>query len=244
MNISRILSNTVFIQRLFQAFTGLVTMLLIARYLSPDLQGWYYTFSSIAAVYTLFDLGLSVVLVQLSAHLFSRLTWLGLGRIDGIQAGGFLKLTHQSVRFYVRLALLYLLIITPLGTVFFSYKAVDSGLIIIWIFPWFSLVVFTALNVLTLPFMALVEGSGKVNEVYYLRTIQNLLGSVCLWLALIFGYQLWALSMLPAVSFLVVFVWLIYSKPYFLKVACAKSEEDFRWKDEVWPLQWRVGLVS
>lgn len=242
LNISRILSNTVFIQRLSQAFTGLVTMFLIARYLSPDLQGWYYTFTSISAVYTLFDLGLSVVLVQLSAHLFSRLSWISLGRIEGIQSEGFLKLTHQSVRFYVRLALLYLLIITPLGTVFFSYKALDFASIIQWISPWISLVIFTALNILTLPFMAVIEGSGKVKEVYFLRTIQNLLGSVCLWLALIFGYKLFALSMLPAVSFLAVLVWLIYSKPYLLEISFARSSENFHWKHEVWPLQWRVGL--
>lgn len=242
LNITKIILNTVFLQRLIQAVTGLGTIFLITRYLSLDLQGWYYTFSSIAATYALFDLGLSVVLVQISAHFFSRLKWLERGYFHGHFFEQFSKLTHQSIKLYVRLALLYLLLIGTIGVIFFRYQYHVPNISGEWVFQWIALVIFTALNVLTLPFIALFEGGGKVHEVYYLRIVQNLIGSVCLWLALAFGYQLWSLSMLPAVSFFVVLVWLLYSKPHFLKIAFSKSEEDFHWKYEVWPLQWRVGM--
>ena len=58
-----ILLNPIFLQRLTQGCTGLITLFLVTRYLSLDLQGWYYTFASIAGVWVLFDLGLSVVLL-------------------------------------------------------------------------------------------------------------------------------------------------------------------------------------
>ena len=229
-------------QRFIQGILGVGTIFLVVHKLSQDQQGWYFTFSSIAAVYTIFDLGLSVVLVQLSAHLFSRLKWLDRGNFEGVMTKQFAKLAHQSVRFYLQLALFYLIIVGLLGIVFFSHKETHLALSSEWVIPWISLVFFTALNVLTLPFIALIEGSGRVSEVYHLRTIQSLLGSLFLWMALIFGYQLWALSMLPLISFLVVLIWLIYSKPVFLKTAFSKGVQDFHWKEEVWPLQWRVGL--
>jgi len=246
MNICKIFrafANPVFLQRLTQAFTGLITLILVVRYLSLDLQGWYYTFSSIASVYTLFDLGLSVVLVQISAHLFSRVKWLDRGSLGGPLASQFLKLTQQSLRLYARLAFLYFLIIGTLGAFFFLYE--DSSLndsLHEWMFPWVVLLIFTAVNVLTLPFIALVEGSGNIKEVYFLRIIQNVLGSLCLWLALVFGLKLWALAILSGVNFFIVLGWLIYLKPDFLKISLAKCEGDFHWKAEVWPLQWRVGL--
>jgi len=238
----KLFKNIVFLQRLLQGLSGVVTVILVANFLSLTFQGWYYTFSSIAAIYTIFDLGLSVVLVQLSAHLFSRLKWFDRGFVEGAAAGKFLTLTNQSVKFYIRLAILYLVVIGPFGILFFSYKGLSLEVGNVWFYPWISLVTFTALNVLSLPFIALIEGSGKVNEVYHLRIIQNLLGSIFLWIALICGYQLWALSMLPCISFLVVLVWIMNSKPEFLKVAFTESIKDSNWKKEVWPLQWRVAL--
>lgn len=235
--------NAILLHRLVQAFFGLGTILLLTHYFSLEKQGWYFTFSSIAAVYTLFDLGLSVVLVQLSAHIFSSVKWLNFGNFKGRLAVDFATLSQRSLKFYIRLSISYLLIVGVLGVIFFSnrdYTFVHGNYG--WFLPWCSLVIFTSLNILTLPYLALVEGSGQVNEVYYLRTIQNIFGSLSLWLALVFGLELWALSIPPMMSFLVVLIWLGKSKPYLLKISFKNSSDDFRWKNEVWPLQWRVGL--
>lgn len=237
-----ILNNSVFLQRFLQSVLGAITLFFVANYLSVNTQGWYYTFSSIAAIYTIFDLGLSVVLVQLSAHLSNDLKWLDKGCFEGSGSRQFLKLVHQSTRFYLKLALVYLLAVGSLGIVFFVPKITSTNISLAWIFPWITLVFFTSLNLLTLPLISLIEGSGKVNEVYYLRMTQNLIGSLFLWAALISGYQLWALSMLPALGFLVSLIWLMRSKQMLLKAIFSKSELDFQWRDEVWPLQWRVGL--
>ncbi len=238
----KIFKNSILVQRLTQGLLGIVTIFLVVHKLSQDQQGWYFTFSSIASIYTLFDLGLSVVLVQLSAHFFSRLKWIERGGFEGGLAKEFARLIRHSTRFYQKLAFAYILIVGSFGLAFFLNKEGHLNLELEWTLPWLLLVCLTGLNALTLPFTALVEGSGKINEVYFVRIIQILAGSVCLWIALILGYQLWALSMLPLMSFLVVLVWLLYSKPVFLKTAISKSGQDFHWKEEVWPLQWRVGL--
>ena len=97
--------SLVFMHRAWQGLSGLVTLLLLTHFLTPIQQGWYYSFLSLAAIYTLFDLGLSVVLVQFSAHLFVNMKWLAKGRVAGASKDQFLSLVGQSIRLYLLLDL-------------------------------------------------------------------------------------------------------------------------------------------
>jgi len=234
-----ILNNPIFLQRLIQGFTGLITLFFVTHYLSLDMQGWYYTFASIAGAWILFDLGFSVILLQFSAHIFNTLRWLLYGAVDGESYGRFNSLLKQSFRFYIGAALSFFLVVAPVGIFFFFQRDNEWH---DWISPWISLVTFTGLNMLSLPFIAIVEGSGRIKEVYYLRIIQNLLSSVGLWSALMFGYQLWALSLFPMIAFMVAVLWLLLLKPILLKKTVVNKIDALSWRKEIWPMQWRMGL--
>jgi len=104
------------------------------------------------------------------------------------------------------------------------------------------LIVATGANILMLPFLALVEGSGQVGEVYGLRLLQGVLGSIACWVLLIMDGGLWAASMAPFVGFFVGFIWLAARKPRFLLNSFGSENKLIRWTHEIWPLQWRVGL--
>src|ERR1035438_5549666 len=54
--------------RFWGSAAGLVTVFLIARFLSPAEQGYYYTFGSLVAMQMIFELGFSFVILQLSSH--------------------------------------------------------------------------------------------------------------------------------------------------------------------------------
>ena len=54
--------------RLWASSAGLVTVALIARFLSPAEQGYYYTFGSLVAMQMIFELGFSFVILQLASH--------------------------------------------------------------------------------------------------------------------------------------------------------------------------------
>ena len=234
-----ILLNLIFLQRLIQGCTGLITLFLVTGYLSLDLQGWYYTFASIAGVWILFDLGLSVILLQFSAHFFFRLRWLLYGATEGELSGKFYSLIRQSFKFYMGAALSYLVIVVTVGLVFFLQK---ENSLYDWILPWILLVIFSGLNMLPLPFISMVEGSGKIKEVYSLRIIQNILSSIALWSALISGYQLWALVFVPMITFTVAILWLLFFKPILLTKILDNKIDTFHWRQEIWPMQWRVIL--
>src|ERR1700686_5314339 len=54
--------------RFWGSAAGLGTLLLIARFLSPAEQGYYYTFGSLVAMQMIFELGFSFVILQLASH--------------------------------------------------------------------------------------------------------------------------------------------------------------------------------
>ncbi len=56
------------------SLAGLVTVALIARFLSPAEQGYYYTFGSLIALQIVFELGFSFVILQMASHERAHLT--------------------------------------------------------------------------------------------------------------------------------------------------------------------------
>lgn len=108
-----------FSQRSWQALSGLVSLILITKFLSPTDQGWYYTFSSFAALYTLFDFGLSTTLIQISSHLFAKVLWGFNGLPVGKNSRNIICFIRQSASIYLKISLLFFIVILPLGILLF-----------------------------------------------------------------------------------------------------------------------------
>lgn len=217
-------------------------MLLVTMVLDPVAQGWYYTFVSVASLYSVFEMGLSAAVLQVTAHKFSYLvSCLSRNSGDGVaEFGCFLA---KSVRAYLITGLLFFISVYPIGIYLFSERASTLAHPLGWEAPWTILVLLTALSLLALPFLAVVEGSGDVAEAYTVRLIQGVVGSLGCWLLLSENQALWATSMMGLSVMGVVWVWLrIRRLNLWHLVRQYWSGEHFDWANELWPLQWRVGV--
>jgi hypothetical protein len=230
-------------QRLWQALAGVVTILFVVRFLTADEQGWYYTFVSVAALYSLFEMGLAAAVIQTSAHFFVHLRWLAKGEVRGDNARPFESFVASGARAYLRMAGLFVGAALVLGGAYFSTKAATYTGGASWLSPWVLVVLATAVNMMTLPFFAIVEGSGALTEVYGIRLLQGVGGASMCWVILASGGSLWAAAAVPAMGAAIATVWLLARRPA-LGVMAKKSPvaADFDWRTEVWPLQWRIGV--
>ena len=88
--------------RLWTAFAGAVTVLMIARFLSTNEQGYYYTFFSLVALQIVFELGFSFVVLQMAAHERAQLTFTTDGDVQGdeIAHSRLASLLQKTVRWY------------------------------------------------------------------------------------------------------------------------------------------------
>lgn len=230
----------VFFQRLWQSISGVITIFFLVHYLSLELQGWYYSFLSLAAFFTLFDLGLSVVLVQMAAHFSIKYAYSKLD-INTSNSSLFNELIRNSAKIYLILSVSFSFIMIPMGLIFFNGRSLEAPEIE-WIGPWIALVLSTSLNILILPFFSILEGTGLIREVFSIRFLQNFLGSMLCWFLLMLGAGLWSASVLRLIPAIVGLAWLSNHYGAFIRECFKEATNNLQWKKDIWPLQWRVGL--
>src|SRR6202049_512731 len=121
LGIDRAIGFTV-LGRFWSSAAGLVTVALIARFLSPAEQGYYYTFGSLVALQIVFELGFSYVILQMASHERAELSIANDYEISGapIAHARLASVIQKSVRWYSVAAVLMAGALLPLGFFFFS----------------------------------------------------------------------------------------------------------------------------
>jgi hypothetical protein len=235
-----------------QVLAGPITLLLIAYFLSPEAQGFYYTFASVVNLQIFFELGLSFVILQFASHEKAELIWNNSQKLDGnpIAKGRLASLLRLTIKWYSITALIMIIILMPAGISFFGSN--NSAISISWQSPW-VLMVFSAGGMLFLsPLLSFLEGCGLVAEIAYMRVIQSLIGNFFLWSALALKTNLFAAAIPNLVGIVWIGTWL-YKKYRYLFIdllnyrkeqltSIKRKDSEISWKNEIFPLQWRIAL--
>jgi len=243
LGIDRAVGFTV-LARLWSGAAGLVTVALIARFLSPAQQGYYYTFASLVALQIVFELGFSFVILQMASHERAELSISSDYEISGapIAHARLASVLQKSVRWYSVAALLMFATLLPVGFYFFSTHQ-HPGQTVSWQFPWCSAALMAALNFQIDPFLSFLEGCGYVPEVARLRFVQSATGSLLAWTVLINHHGLFAPSMMLFGMASASLVWLTGKRKLLLGLLRHQvGTHRIRWNQEVWPFQWRIAV--
>lgn len=228
-------------QRGLQALVSLVTMMFIARFLSSESQGWYYAFLSLASLYTLADLGLSVALVPYFARSFATTALNDRGALCGPEAQLLKGRLSQSFNWYLVLACLYILVLLPFGLWFFS-RLPEAEREVTWVFPWCAIVFACAGQLLLMPLMAFIEAAGKVVQITLMRLFQIAAGGAVCWVVLYQGNGLWASFIVAASSVLVPLLWLGVRWPALLGLLKDNFAFKLSFNAPIAGVQWRIAI--
>jgi hypothetical protein len=244
------------LSRVWQFVAGPVSMLVIARSFSPELQGYFYTFASLMGLQTLVELGLHGVIVTVASHEWAGLSLAADGGVAGKAANRrrLASLTWRAFRWYGVLAGLFVLGVSAGGYWFLSTRVAPG---VEWEQPWLVLVALNGLVIWGWSLTAILEGCNQVVRVSQVRCLQAITGSLAVWPAMLLGWGLWSAVVAVAVRV----VWdagLIVGlyRRFFASLrevdvnpesADSSSEmapHAIDWSDEVWPLQWRMAVRS
>jgi hypothetical protein len=233
--------------RFWSALAGPMTMLLITFSLSKVEQGYYFTFASLLALQVFFELGLVTVIAQFISHEFVSLSWGRQGEIIGTEdkKNRVLNILGNSLKWYSVCTVLLIVTLSFAGYLFFKNESNSN---ISWKLPWFLAVLGVGINLLIIPFYAVISGSGDVASVNFRELVGGVLGSLIGWSVLYFGGGLYAV---PAVTFGTIIVGVIYlikSKPILVRKAISFAltnkviSNPISWRHEIWPMQWKIAL--
>ena len=242
--VDRAVAYTIF-SRGWTVLSGGVSLILLTRFLTPVQQGFYYTFVNILAIQVFFELGLSTVILQFASHEKAKLSWNAQGHLEGdsVAKSRLASLLRFSLIWYGVVAGLVLLVVLPVGFAFFSSHTV-SGQSIAWQIPWLWIVLVTAGSLAISPALALLEGCGLIAEIAAIQIVQSVVGSVLFWAALLSHWGLFTAPVTNTTVLVITTGWLWTKKRGIIQdlLIRPRGSAEIHWKQEVWPLQWRVAV--
>lgn len=235
----------VLLARGWPVLAGIVTIAMIGRQLTPELQGYFFTLASLIAWQALAELGLNQAIVHFASHESARLAWTADGRLEGPEIAQ--QRLHSLLRFslgwFAIAGAVLTMVLIPLGLGVLhagdgSERASAST-------AWLVLVPLAAANLLATAAFSLLEGCGKVAEVSLGRFTQAASSAIALWAGLASGAGLFSMVIQAGVALLVAAAWLVaFHRGLFHQIWSKRSAagSGIRWRTEMWPFQWRMAV--
>ena len=244
MGVDRAIGITV-ASRIWQLAATSITLFLIVRYLTPEEQGFYYTFQSIMGLQVLVELGLGSVLMQFVSHEWAGLSFSHDRRVvgDPLNRDRFVSLVQLGTRWFAVGAILVFLLCFFAGSLFLGSQPHPG---VNWQKPWFLLVLSASALISVSPFFPVLEGCHKVSEVAIVRFVASVVATTLAWGALYFRLALYAPALMSLATLGVYLLYLfggyrsLFNLAWFSKV---NPVYGVRWKTEFWPMQWRTALT-
>lgn len=228
----------------WSALAGLVTIMLIAHFLTFAEQGYYYTFASLVALQLVFELGFSLIILQLAAHERAHLRIQDDGSIvgDSIAHSRLASVLQKAVRWYTTGAVLMTIVLMFAGFYFFQVHR-QPGTPVSWRMPWIAAVLATTFTFQMDPIFAFLEGCGRVHQVARMRLTQSVVASLMAWSVLCLRHGLFAPAMMITGQAIAGGYFLFNQRRLLLPLLRYKtSMHAVSWKGEIWPFQWRIAI--
>lgn len=228
----------------WSSFAGLVTVALIARFLTPAEQGYYYTFGSLVALQIVFELGFSFVILQMASHERAHLTISPHGTVEGdiVAHARLASVLQKSVRWYSAAALLLVVALILAGGHFFAAHQ-QAGIVVNWRTAWAATAIAAAITFQVDPVLSFMEGCGFVANVARVRFAQAMTGSLMAWTALATHHGLFAPAMVICGNAFVALAWLSTHRRMLIELLRRNpGEHRVHWIREVWHFQWRIAV--
>jgi hypothetical protein len=231
-----------FATRIWTIAAGLVNLLLIARFFTPAVQGFYYTFGSLLGWTAFLELGLATVIQQFASHEWARLSLGVNGEIAGDPhaAERLAALARIAFRWYSVASIASAVVIGAGGAIFLSRHAEPVS----WILPWVVLVLTSAVALFLLPGWMLLDGCNQLDRTNRTRLFLVVGSSLATWATILYGGELWTSSASTVVNLVVTIVFFRASYSAFFKSLrrTPTAGANLDWRHELWPMQWRIAL--
>lgn len=231
-----------FLTRALQACFGLINLVFITRFFSPELQGYYYTFLSLLALQAFVELGLYLVIISLASHEWSRLSLEATGDVVGDPASRSRlgNLVLFVIQWYSAISILFVL---GAGIAGYSFLSRSGATEVNWVAPWSVVIVLAALQLWLTPLLSVLEGCNQVVPIHRFRFKQVIIEGLTAWLLFLSGAGLWVMVGVLASKMMALLYFLvrIYGR-FFRSLVSSAGLERISWKNNIWPMQWRLAV--
>ena len=220
----------------FKIIAGPLLLVFIPLFLSPEIQGYWFSFISLSALSVLADLGFTMIIMQYSAHEFAFLkivnnTVVPIKHEYIIHMEKLSSLLRFSVVWVIKIVIIAFPVILIIGFLFFNSA---SGLIE-WKVPWVIYTVGAAINFINYLILSFLEGCNNLATTQRFRFYNILINYCSIFVLLVIDANLYALAISILFSSIVTAVIIHFRFKSILKQLWAISKiANYDWSSEFW----------
>jgi O-antigen/teichoic acid export membrane protein len=226
------------INRSVSIIKGPLSLYFIITFLTPKIQGLWYTFGSLSALTIFAELGFLTIITQFISHEFASMSEVG-GNINGdqTQLSRFFGLIKFSFKFYSIVVPVAIILLAITGSFFFKSENQN----IKW--AWLIYSIAGGIDLLLSLFQAIYAGINKVKESQINALIYTSLSTVITWIMLILNFSIWALVYGNLIgAFIAMFVFYLRGRTFWKQVIRFKSKQKHSFLKETLPLQAKYAI--
>ena len=235
--------------QMLRLVTGPITMVLVLRHLTPEIQGYYYAFAGVVAMQVFLEMGFSQNILQFASHECAKLKFTPAGTLEGdpVAYSRLVSLARLAFRYYAVAALIFLVVVGIGGHVFFTlsaHKQMDGHTAAVaWQGAWWMIAVAAAGVLAINPAWSLLQGCNQVATVAKYNFWAALGVFLANAIALISGAGIYV-SAIGAMTGLIIAVGYLFWRwrAFFRQFLEPPRHGHVSWRHEIWPFQWRIAV--
>ena len=128
-------SITLMVPKALQGLMGISTTMIMAKAVSPEIQGIFFTMASLQGLFALFDLGITFTFIQFSRHEFISLKVDDRGYISGSQqsVSNFINIVKGASLWFRKISFRHAMVLGVIGSIFLlTNKKIVAFDILLW----------------------------------------------------------------------------------------------------------------
>jgi O-antigen/teichoic acid export membrane protein len=228
-------------------FTGPITMLLVLRYLTPEIQGYFYAFAGVVAMQVFLEMGFSQNILQFASHEYAKLQFTPGGALKGdlVAHSRLISLGRLAFKYYAVAAGIFLVAVGIGGHLFFAIAAERDPAhhVVAWQGAWWIIAATAAGSLAINPAWSLLQGCNQVAVVAKFNFWAALAVFGANAVALISGAGIFASAIGAVFNLLVSVIYLLWRwRAFFRQFREQPQHGRVSWKHEIWPFQWRIAV--
>lgn len=177
----------------FKIISGPILLLFIPLFLQDSIQGYWYTFSSLAALSIFADMGFTTIVTQFSAYEYAYLSFNEKEYIEGdVQH---LSMLASLLRFILKYSTIICVVAFPVIMSIGVYMFKGKEAFTVWLLPWMIYICASALNFIINVLMAFMEGCDQIARIQKNRFYGSITTTITTLIMLYRGYGLYSLAL-------------------------------------------------
>lgn len=233
--------------QLTRLVTGPITMLLVLRYLTPEVQGYFYAFAGIVAMQVFLEMGFSQNILQFASHEYARLQFNAAGALEGdpVARSRLISLGRLAFKYYAIAAGIFLVAVGIGGHVFFTVAAERDPAhhVVAWQGAWWLIAAAAAGTLAINPAWSLLQGCNQVAVVAKFNFWLALAVFGANAAALVLGAGVYVSAIAAVVNLAISVIYLLWRwRAFFRQFREHPAHGRVSWKHEIWPFQWRIAV--